>query len=633
MSIPCILFCILIHFLFSDSDAVSFSISHFDPGASNILYEGDAIPSNGAIELINLVDYTCRVGRATYAERVPLWDPSTGILTDFTTRFSFTIDTLNANNNSYGHGLAFFLGPVGYQIPPNSDNAYLGLVNTSAKVAMSKMPVVFVEFDSFVNKEWDPPMQHVGINSNSIYSALYASWDAGSYSGKTANVLIAYNATTKNLSVFWTYEENPVFLSNSSLSYHIDLMQVLPPWITVGFSAATGQFTERNTINSWEFTSSLVPVPEDQIRKKKLKLKPYWIAVIVVGCILLALGVVACLFVRNRRFIKEKLKGRPAGASVNTALERGALPKRFSYEVLAKATNGFASDRKLGEGGSGRVYKGALSDLCCLVAVKKVFAESESLFINEVEVISTLRHRNLVQFLGWCHERGEFLLVYEYMDNGSLYDHLFGSKRPLEWNLRYNTMLALASALKYLHEDAEECILHRDIKPENIVLRSDFTAKVCDFGIAKLVDTQLKTERTVPVGTPGYLAPEYQKYGRASKESDMFSFGVVALEIASGKRNHKKGATSQLVTEIWTLYKQEKILDAADKRLKNFDSKEMECLMIVGLWCTHPTDKERPSARRVIQYLNFEAELPKLPSMMHDPVFPYNSDVDGSNTR
>ncbi|XP_050229302.1 L-type lectin-domain containing receptor kinase IX.1-like [Mercurialis annua] len=629
--------------LFSNADALSFSISRFNPGATDIVYDGDALASNGAIELINLVDYTCRIGHATYAEHVPLWDPSTGTQTDFTTQFSFSIDTLSSD--FYGHGIAFFLAPVSYQIIPNSNSAFLGMVNTTAKVALSEVPVVFVEFDTYVNKQWDPSVQHVGINNNSIYSSVYADWDAGSYSGKTGTVLITYKSTTKVLTVFWTYEENPVFPSNNSLSYEIDLMKILPPWIKIGFSAATGQYMERNTIRSWEFSSTLVatepePEPEpdpNQPHRKRSMLEVYWIVIVVItGFFCFAFGVFVTM---NRRIIAEKLicygkRSKYAGASVYTELEKGAFPKRFAYAVLAKATNSFASDNKLGHGASANVYRGALTDPCCIVAVKKVFAESDALFVNEVNVISSLRHRNLVQFLGWCLERGEFLLVYEYMQKGSLADHLFGNKKPLPWSSRYSIMLAVASALKYLHEDAEQTVLHRDIKPENILLRTDFTAKVGDFGIAKLVDTQLKPEITNAVGTPGYRDPEYERTGVASEHTDMYSFGIVALEIASGKRNQRRGASSVLINEIWSLYKQGKMVDAADKRLKaNFDGKEMECLMNVGLLCTNPTARERPSARQVIQYLNFEATLPILPAMMHDPVFPYNSELEGRNTR
>jgi serine/threonine protein kinase len=260
------------------------------------------------------------------------------------------------------------------------------------------------------------------------------------------------------------------------------------------------------------------------------------------------------------------------------------------------------------------------------VAVKRIFTESkhlESLFINEVKIISRLIHRNLVQFIGWCHEQGEFLLVYEYMPNGSMSNHLFGHGETLPWNARYKIALGLASALHYLHEEAEKyCVLHRDIKSANVLLDTDFSTKLGDFGVAELVDPRSRTYTTGVVGTYSYLAPEYANEGRASKESDMFSFGVVALEIACGRMTFHDGEYHvSLVTWVWELYLAGDILQAADERLcMSFSEEEMRCLLIVGLWCTNPNYRERPKARQVIKVLQLEAALPELPLDMHDPV-------------
>ena len=176
-------------------------------------------------------------------------------------------------------------------------------------------------------------------------------------------------------------------------------------------------------------------------------------------------------------------------------------------------------------GGYGEVYKGFLSDLGRVVAVKRIFSDvenSEEIFTNEVKIISRLIHKNLVQFMGWCHEEGKLLMVFEYMTNGSLDNHLFGNRRTLTWGVRYKIALGVVRALRYLHEDAEQCVLHRDIKSANVLLDTDFNTKVSDFGMAKLVDPRLRTQKTKVVGTYGYLAPEYVKEGRASKESDMY---------------------------------------------------------------------------------------------------------------
>ncbi|EEF38273.1 kinase, putative [Ricinus communis] len=629
----CILFFIIVHLFLPCSHTLSFNITRFDKSSNlPILYEGDASVSDGAIEL-NSVEYKYRVGRATYAEPVQLWDPSTGVLADFSTHFSFTIDTPVHYGGVSGNGLAFFLAPVGNQIPLNSVGGFLGLLNTTTNAVTSRNQLVVVEFDDFLDEEWDPEVQHVGINENSMSSAVYANWDPLEYVGVPANVWINYKASTKNLSVFWTHKENPSFKGNYILSYHIDLEQVLPDRVIIGFSAATGEFVEKNTIHSWDFTSNL-DIKDSTEPTKKSSRGPKVFLIVFLVCLFFVVPVlgVGYWFILKKSVTtkNDKQKGKmnnskKAGHSVNTDLEMGSLPKKFTYKELARATNDFAVDRRLGQGGSGLIYKGTLNDLDRMVAVKRVFADSQhsqSLFVNEAKIISRLIHRNLVQFIGWCHERGEFLLVYEYMPNGSLDAHLFGNRKPLPWKLRYKIALELASALQYLHEGVEKCVLHRDIKPENILLDNDFTTKLGDFGIAKLVDARFITETTNPLGTRGYIAPEYQIDGRASKDSDMFSFGVVALEIACGRRNYRNEDPLRLIKEVWTYYKAGNILDAADDRLDtDFDSEELKCLMIVGLLCTNPIDKERPSVGQVIQFLKFESPLPELPHMMHDPVF------------
>ncbi|KAJ0854249.1 putative protein kinase RLK-Pelle-L-LEC family [Helianthus annuus] len=186
--------------------------------------------------------------------------------------------------------------------------------------------------------------------------------------------------------------------------------------------------------------------------------------------------------------------------SINEDLEQGAGPKRFSYRDLALATNNFTDDLKLGEGGFGCVYRGFLTRERRLVAVKKISKGSKQgkkEYITEVKIISSLRHRNLVQLIGWCHDENQFLIVYEFMPNGSLDSHLFGNMPPLAWGLRYKISLGLASALLYLHEEWEQCVIHRDIKSSNVMLDSAFNAKLGDFGLARLMDHELGLQTRV----------------------------------------------------------------------------------------------------------------------------------------
>ncbi|XVF24180.1 hypothetical protein REPUB_Repub13aG0105200 [Reevesia pubescens] len=305
----------------------------------------------------------------------------------------------------------------------------------------------------------------------------------------------------------------------------------------------------------------------------------------------------------------------------------GMGPRKFSLDELAKVTSNFNTENKLGEGGFGSVYRGYLRDLDTYIAVKRVSRASKQgikEYASEVKIISRLRHKNLVKLIGWCHERGELMLVYEFLANGSLDTHLFKGKSLLTWDVRYKIVQDLAAALLYLHEEGDYCVLHRDIKTNNIMLDSSFNAKLGDFGLARLVDHAKGLKNTLLAGTVGYMAPECLSSGKASKESDVFSFGVVALEIACGRRSIEpkfdESEALLLVPWVWKSYGNQRVLDVADKKLvTGFDPKQMECLVIVGLWCAHPNHDLRPSIRQVIQILHFEIPLPNLPGSMPLP--------------
>nr|GFA49126.1 L-type lectin-domain containing receptor kinase IX.1-like [Tanacetum cinerariifolium] len=241
----------------------------------------------------------------------------------------------------------------------------------------------------------------------------------------------------------------------------------------------------------------------------------------------------------------------------------GTGPKRFTYHELAQATGDFAENEKLGEGGFGGVYKGFLKDSNTFVAVKRVSKSSKQgikEYASEVRIISRLRHRNLVQLIGWCHQKGELMLVYEYMENGSLDSHLFKAKSLLTWDARYKIAHGLASALLYLHEEWEQCVLHRDIKASNVMLDSNFNAKLGDFGLAKLVDHEKGSQTTMLAGTLGYMAPECVVTGKAQENQ------------------------IRLLEWVWGLYGTGTLLQAVDPRLGlDFKEEEIKHLMMVGL--------------------------------------------------
>ncbi|TYI56777.1 hypothetical protein E1A91_D11G235500v1 [Gossypium mustelinum] len=273
-------------------------------------------------------------------------------------------------------------------------------------------------------------------------------------------------------------------------------MTVLPEWVMVGFSAATGQYVERHTLQHWEFGSSLT-VAEDTSGNKARNVRIVVSIVVPVG--VLIAGTIIAFIIWWRKKHAKRTPETTNLTSMNDDLERGAGPRRFSYTDLASATNNFSEQRKLGEGGFGAVYRGYLNDLDVEVAVKRISSGSKQgrkEYVTEVKVISQLRHRNLVQLVGWCHDKNDFILVYEFMPNGSLDSHLFGRRSALTWSVRYRISLGLASALLYLHEEWEQCVVHRDIKSSNVMLDSSFNVKLGDFGLAKLMDHELGPKTT-----------------------------------------------------------------------------------------------------------------------------------------
>jgi hypothetical protein len=255
--LPFFFFFFLLSFIFftSPTNSIHFKIARFNPDDANIVYLGSAAatPSDGQVNFNINGLYTGQVGRILYAEKVLLWDSSTGQLTDFKTHYTFIINT--QNRTRYGHGLSFFLVPDGYEIPPNSSGGMMGLFNTTTMASRNK--IVHVEFDSYPNDEWGETTEHVGINNNSIISSVSTPWNASFHSGDTAEVSITYNSTTKNLTVSWKYQTTANPQEVTSLSCQIDLMKILPEWVTIGFSAATGSVGEIHNLLSWEFESTL----------------------------------------------------------------------------------------------------------------------------------------------------------------------------------------------------------------------------------------------------------------------------------------------------------------------------------------------------------------------------------------
>ncbi|XP_062160914.1 G-type lectin S-receptor-like serine/threonine-protein kinase At1g11330 isoform X2 [Alnus glutinosa] len=321
------------------------------------------------------------------------------------------------------------------------------------------------------------------------------------------------------------------------------------------------------------------------------------------------------------------------GENVNQVLLQ-ELPL-FSLQEMASATNNFHLSNKLGQGGFGPVYRGKMSN-GEEIAVKRLSrASGQGLeeFMNEVVVISKLQHRNLVRLLGCCVEGEEKMLVYEYMPNKSLDAFLFDSVKPklLDWRRRFNIIEGISRGLLYLHRDSRLRIIHRDLKASNILLDEELNPKISDFGMARIFgsnEDQANTKRVV--GTYGYMSPEYAMRGRFSEKSDVFSFGVLLLEIVSGRRNtsfYDEKEAMSLLEFAWRMWNAENIVALTDPMIREpcFEMEILKCIH-VGLLCVQDFAKDRPTISVVISMLKSETidlPLPKQPAFTERQIAPH----------
>ncbi|KAK1440444.1 hypothetical protein QVD17_06271 [Tagetes erecta] len=292
----------------------------------------------------------------------------------------------------------------------------------------------------------------------------------------------------------------------------------------------------------------------------------------------------------------------------------------FSFSTIATATASFSTKNKLGEGGFGLVFKGVLEG-GLEIAVKRLSKTSNqgvNEFKNEVICISKLQHRNLVKLIGCCIEEDEKLLIYEYMPNKSLDSFIFDRERCvlLDWRKRFNIIIGIARGLHYLHHDSRLRIIHRDLKAGNILLDANMNPKISDFGLARSFGdngSQANTQRVV--GTYGYMPPEYARDGLFSIKSDVFSFGVLLLEIVSGKKNRgfiHPEHDNNLIGHAWSIYNEGRSMELLDDSLaESCHPPEVLRSIQVGLLCGQQNADDRPNMSSVITMLVGEGVLPK----------------------
>ncbi|XP_042457947.1 receptor-like serine/threonine-protein kinase SD1-7 [Zingiber officinale] len=288
----------------------------------------------------------------------------------------------------------------------------------------------------------------------------------------------------------------------------------------------------------------------------------------------------------------------------------------YDLHTIKIATNDFSKENKLGEGGFGAVYKGQLDD-GQEIAVKKLSrysAQGPNEFLNELSVIAKLQHTNLVRLLGYCIEGDERIMILEYMENKSLDAFIYDKAKSslLNWQRRFDIIIGIARGLLYLHQDSRLKVIHRDLKPSNILLDKDMNPKISDFGIARIFkgDNALEDATTRPVGTFGYMAPEYLSHGVFSFKSDVFSFGVIVLEIISGKKNRIFSQTDtnlNFLGYVNKLWKEGRSLEIVDDTLnQSYPTEEVLRCIQMSLLCVQDNSNNRPTMIKVMAMLTSE---------------------------
>ncbi|KAM6572550.1 hypothetical protein CsatA_016630 [Cannabis sativa] len=586
--------------------------------SSNILLFGDSTVESSILSLTNASTFS--LGRSLFPTKITTKPSNSSTLVEpFSTSFIFSIASVDGFQP--GHGFVFvfvpFTGTVG-----GTSSQNLGLFNFSNN-GDSGNHILGIEFDVFQNQEFqDIDDNHVGLNVNSLNSV--ASHSAGYWDGEDGEqfretelkngvnyqVWIDFFDSRINVTMAPAGRRRP---RRPLISESVNLSGVFFDEMYVGFSGSTGQLVESHRILAWSFSNTNFSIgdalvtqnlpsfvaPKGSVFKSEGFILGISIGGGLLAIVFLVIGYV--VLVRKNKSVEENIE----------EWETEYWPHRIGYKEIHQATEGFLEKNVIGYGGNGKVYKGVLPG-GVEIAVKRISVKNDQgirEFLAEISSLGRLKHRNLVGLRGWCRrEKGNLILVYDYMQNGSLDNRIFDcdESMALTWEERLKVLKDVASGIFYLHEGWEVKVLHRDIKASNVLLDKDMTARLGDFGLAKMHHHEKLASTTIVVGTVGYMAPEVVQTGRVSAQTDVFGFGVLVLEVVSGRRPIQEGLPG-LVHWVWRMMEETgEVVCVLDERIKSkggYNMEEVERVLSLGLWCVHPEPNERPTMRQVVKLL------------------------------
>ncbi|KAI3816877.1 hypothetical protein L1987_10661 [Smallanthus sonchifolius] len=573
-------------------------------------------------------------GRAIYAYPIRVFDPVTRTPASFQTTFSFQLETTQSSVSSDGggSGFTFMLAPDEFTV--GRPGPWLGMLNDACD---EEYKAVGIEFDTRENVEFgDPNDNHIGINLGSIVSTItinVSEFGVDLKNGEIQRAWIDYNGQKRLLDIrvgsdSLGYPSKPVF------SGELDISGFLKEYMFVGFSASTGNFTQIHNLISWNLTSTSraslrVPSPET-CESKIIKedgdgggggdggsLDGFFIFMSVV---LLAVVAFVSLYY-NRKRGREKTNDVAMLPPVKERPRPPNKPRRFTISEVSSATRCFDELHKVASDERSDTYRGTLLNGRQVIVKRFSIGYFKSHGVNrrhvckEIKAMSRLRHPNLVPIRGWCFDHQETMVVYDYIPNGVLDDWLYGIG-VLPWSRRLKVVRDVAQALNYLHTQK---LAHKNVKTSSVFINVSVRGLLGDFGFV-MPDAESESNRFMEA---------------VSQPTDVFEFGVLLLEVVAGRNRYESRTESNpesdeldldLLHWAWTMHEmneKEKVVDGRIGSVLNMD--QAVGVIEIGLLCTLKENTGRPSMQEVIEYLNFETEIPELPSRRPMALFPYTS--------